>query len=155
TGESNELRRHGRGIFLVLATGAGAPALAAAVAGALLAGNGVALLVDERGEAPAQTLLAALPASAPVRIAGRADAQLGAWLATTELAGVVVAGEGEVALSRALQRRLAERPGAILPLIEAAEALDPRQLYRFAAEQTLTINTAAAGGNAALLAGLH
>jgi delta 1-pyrroline-5-carboxylate dehydrogenase len=29
----------------------------------------------------------------------------------------------------------------------------PLYLYRFCAEQTLTINTAAAGGNAALLAG--
>ncbi|MEP7297954.1 MAG: L-glutamate gamma-semialdehyde dehydrogenase [Burkholderiales bacterium] len=31
----------------------------------------------------------------------------------------------------------------------------PHYLYRFCAEQTLTINTAAAGGNAALLAGIH
>ena len=31
----------------------------------------------------------------------------------------------------------------------------PHYLYRFCAEQTLTINTAAAGGNAALLAGGH
>ena len=31
----------------------------------------------------------------------------------------------------------------------------PHYLYRFCAEQTLTINTAAAGGNAALLAGSH
>jgi RHH-type proline utilization regulon transcriptional repressor/proline dehydrogenase/delta 1-pyrroline-5-carboxylate dehydrogenase len=31
----------------------------------------------------------------------------------------------------------------------------PHYLYRFCTEQTLTINTAAAGGNAALLAGLH
>lgn len=31
----------------------------------------------------------------------------------------------------------------------------PHYLYRFCAEQTLTINTAAAGGNAALLASLH
>ena len=30
----------------------------------------------------------------------------------------------------------------------------PHYLYRFCAEQTVTINTAAAGGNAALLAGL-
>ena len=30
----------------------------------------------------------------------------------------------------------------------------PHYLYRFCAEQTLTVNTAAAGGNAALLAGL-
>jgi RHH-type proline utilization regulon transcriptional repressor/proline dehydrogenase/delta 1-pyrroline-5-carboxylate dehydrogenase len=31
----------------------------------------------------------------------------------------------------------------------------PHYLYRFCAEQAVTINTAAAGGNAALLAGLH
>ena len=31
----------------------------------------------------------------------------------------------------------------------------PHYLYRFCAEQTVTINTAAAGGNAALLAGLQ
>ena len=31
----------------------------------------------------------------------------------------------------------------------------PHYLYRFCAEQTLTINTAAAGGNVALLSGLH
>jgi delta 1-pyrroline-5-carboxylate dehydrogenase len=30
----------------------------------------------------------------------------------------------------------------------------PHYLYRFCAEQTVTINTAAAGGNAELLAGL-
>ena len=48
---------------------------------------------------------------------------------------------------------VAQRPGAIIPVIGAASATDPRQLYRFCAEQTLTVNTAAAGGNAALLAG--
>ena len=31
----------------------------------------------------------------------------------------------------------------------------PHYLFRFCAEQVVTINTAAAGGNAALLAGLH
>ena len=39
-------------------------------------------------------------------------------------------------------------------MITADEALDSTQRYRFCAEQTLTINTAAAGGNAALLAGV-
>ena len=52
-----------------------------------------------------------------------------------------------------VQRLLSARPGAILPLI--LSAADPSQAYRFSAEQTLTINTAAAGGNAALLAGEH
>ena len=31
----------------------------------------------------------------------------------------------------------------------------PHYLYRFCAEQTVTVNTTAAGGNAALLAGVH
>ena len=31
----------------------------------------------------------------------------------------------------------------------------PHYLYRFCAEQTVTVNTTAAGGNAALLAGMH
>ena len=39
--------------------------------------------------------------------------------------------------------------------LSLAEASRPLDLYRFCAEQTVTINTAAAGGNAALLAGLH
>ena len=55
--------------------------------------------------------------------------------------------------ARALAQALATRPGAILPLVVAAGHV--RQLYRFTAEQTLTVNTAAAGGNAALLAGVH
>ena len=83
-------------------------------------------------------------------IRDRAHALLGA----PALAGVVVAAN-DIALARAVLRRLAERTGAILPLVTAADAANPRQQYRFAAEQTLTINTAAAGGNAALLAGLH
>ncbi|WP_141287339.1 hypothetical protein, partial [Ideonella azotifigens] len=53
-----------------------------------------------------------------------------------------------------LAHQLAAQPGAILPLLSLTEATSPRQLYRFCAEQTLTVNTAAAGGNAALLAGL-
>ena len=152
TGESNELRRHGRGIFLVLGAGATPPALAAAVAGALLAGNSVALLVDEAGEAAARALQVALPGA--LRLAGRQQG-LADWLAPAELAGVVLANGAATELGRELQRRLATRAGAILPLIGAVEAQDPRQLYRYAAEQTLTINTAAAGGNAALLAGGH
>ena len=53
------------------------------------------------------------------------------------------------------QRELAGRDGAILPVVPMMELADARQLYRLVAEQTLTINTAAAGGNAALLAGVH
>ncbi len=40
-----------------------------------------------------------------------------------------------------------------LQLAAAAKAGGSHYLYRFCAEQTVTVNTAAAGGNAALLAG--
>jgi RHH-type proline utilization regulon transcriptional repressor/proline dehydrogenase/delta 1-pyrroline-5-carboxylate dehydrogenase len=153
TGESNELRRHARGVFLVLGAGAGEADLAAALAAPLLAGNSVALLADAAGEALARRLQAELPLGV-LRLGGAQDS-LGCWLAPAGLAGVVLARAGDAELQRTLRQQLAERPGAILPLIAAAEARDPRQLYRFAAEQTLTINTAAAGGNAALLAGVH
>ena len=59
---------------------------------------------------------------------------------------------GDAPLERLVQRALASRDGAILPLVSGAEALLPQRLWRFCAEQTLTINTAAAGGNAELLA---
>jgi RHH-type transcriptional regulator, proline utilization regulon repressor / proline dehydrogenase / delta 1-pyrroline-5-carboxylate dehydrogenase len=55
------------------------------------------------------------------------------------------------ALAPAVHRALAARCGAIVPLIDGPAA---GELYRLVAEQTLTVNTAAAGGNAALLAGL-
>jgi RHH-type proline utilization regulon transcriptional repressor/proline dehydrogenase/delta 1-pyrroline-5-carboxylate dehydrogenase len=77
-----------------------------------------------------------------------------ALLQHPQLAGVCIAAAGNGS-ARALVQALAERKGAILPLISAAEAANPQHQYRFAAEQTLTINTAAAGGNAALLAGVH
>jgi RHH-type proline utilization regulon transcriptional repressor/proline dehydrogenase/delta 1-pyrroline-5-carboxylate dehydrogenase len=79
------------------------------------------------------------------------DASLDAVLADAALAGVCVLDDTQV---RPLWRRIAQRPGPILPVVTRDEVLDPTQAYRFCAEQTLTINTAAAGGNAALLAGV-
>ena len=88
-------------------------------------------------------------------------------VAAPQLAGVCVATDGaaaDVAVDAPadalvdwaqLATAVAQRPGAILPIVSAAAATDARQLYRFCTEQTLTINTAAAGGNAALLAGSH
>jgi RHH-type proline utilization regulon transcriptional repressor/proline dehydrogenase/delta 1-pyrroline-5-carboxylate dehydrogenase len=127
------------------------------VGSALLAGNSLALLVDAASAPAARTLVQALQqAGVPAQALqlGEGLDGLDAWLASEALAGVVLAG-GDAAQAGALQRQLAQRRGAILPLIAVDEACCPRQLYRFAAEQTLTINTAAAGGNAALLAGGH
>ena len=145
TGESNTLRHHARGVFAVL--GRGEAGLAAAVS-ALLAGNSAIWLGgDERTR---QALLrAGLPANALTLLP---DAVLPRLLAATHLAGVALA-SSDPALAHPLALALAARPGAILPLVTAAG--HSRQLYRFTAEQTLTVNTAAAGGNAALLAGVH
>jgi RHH-type proline utilization regulon transcriptional repressor/proline dehydrogenase/delta 1-pyrroline-5-carboxylate dehydrogenase len=73
-------------------------------------------------------------------------------VADPRLAGLAIAAD-EDALARVAAGRLAQREGAILPLVTAAEIADDAQRFRFCAEQTITINTAAAGGNAALLAG--
>ncbi|MDT9001632.1 aldehyde dehydrogenase family protein [Paucibacter sp. APW11] len=154
TGESNELRLHGRGVIAVLAQGATPAEIHAAIAAAVVAGNAVVLLGADNSERLREVWLrAGLPAALLSLQPGDNGTQ-NALLADARLAGVCLAGAANSS-GRAVLRQLVARPGAILPLISAAEVANPRQQYRFAAEQTLTINTAAAGGNAALLAGLH
>jgi RHH-type proline utilization regulon transcriptional repressor/proline dehydrogenase/delta 1-pyrroline-5-carboxylate dehydrogenase len=138
TGEANTLRHHARGVFLVLGRGDAG----------LTAGNSVVWLGG--AEQPRQALLqAGLPAAALTLLP---DSALAGLLAAPQLAGVALA-SSDAAAAHALAQALAARSGAIVPLVTAAG--HAQQLYRFAAEQTLTVNTAAAGGNAALLAGLH
>ncbi|CAN5196170.1 bifunctional proline dehydrogenase/L-glutamate gamma-semialdehyde dehydrogenase PutA [soil metagenome] len=143
TGESNTLRQHARGLIAVV--GGGAAGLAA-VQAALRAGNAIAWVVAASDEAEARQ---AKPTDAVTLVP---EAALDTLIAHPALAGVAMA-HADTVLARRIQRLLTARPGAILPLILAAA--DPSQAFRFSAEQTLTINTAAAGGNAALLAGGH
>lgn len=156
TGESNELRLHARGVFACIAMGASEAELAAALAGALLAGNSVALVASVNGGQALATRLAqafsaaGLPQDALVVLPAAAAEVL---LEQPGLDGVCIAAAHARDAARAASRKLAARSGAILPLLGAAEVNDTRRLFRFCAEQTLTINTAAAGGNAALLAG--
>ena len=149
TGESNTLRLHPRGIFAVLARDASDADTRAALAAALVAGNGVALVGAANGHALRTAFVAAGVPDAAITL-WPADAAAG-LLAHAELAGVCLAAPGAQA-ARAVTRALAARGGAILPLITRAELQGPNRLGRFCAEQTLTINTAAAGGNAELLA---
>jgi RHH-type proline utilization regulon transcriptional repressor/proline dehydrogenase/delta 1-pyrroline-5-carboxylate dehydrogenase len=150
TGESNTLRLHARGVFALLAQGAQAADVAVATAAALLAGNGVAVVGSINGNALRTAFVdAGVPASAIEAMPLDAVASL---LAQPSLAGVCVLAADEQT-TRAAARALAERDGAIVPLIRAGEARRAAMLWRFCAEQTLTINTAAAGGNAELLAG--
>jgi RHH-type proline utilization regulon transcriptional repressor/proline dehydrogenase/delta 1-pyrroline-5-carboxylate dehydrogenase len=154
TGESNELRLQGRGLFAVV--GGGQPPafeLAGALAAALVTGNTVAWVAEPAALAEAKPWLDPLQAGLPAHtlglLAGSFDGLGTAVVADGRLAGVCAT--SAEALPR-VARQLAAQAGAIVPLLALAEAASPRNLYRFCAEQTLTINTAAAGGNAALLA---
>jgi RHH-type proline utilization regulon transcriptional repressor/proline dehydrogenase/delta 1-pyrroline-5-carboxylate dehydrogenase len=158
TGESNELRLHGRGVFAFVGDAA-APAavLAAAVAAALVAGNAVAWVGEDTLLKQSQPWLdalrqAGLPADALRTLTGSFDTLGTALVADARIAGMCALDDARLP---ALARQLAAQEGAIIPLLSLAEAARPLNLYRFCAEQTVTINTAAAGGNAALLAGLR
>ncbi len=149
TGESNTLRLHARGVFALLAQGTVEVDTAVALAAALVTGNSVALVGAEAGEAlRAAFVEAGVPAGAiallPAQVTGSLLAQR--WLAGVCVMASTACDCGPVA------RALAEREGAILPLVTGAEARRSDRLWRFCAEQTLTVNTAAAGGNAELLA---
>ena len=136
TGESNRLASHPRGKVLCLGPTAGA---ALAQAGeALKAGNAV--------------LLVAPGASAPELERGGSVAALDGVLEPAALARLegfdaVASYAGGVAL-RAIRRALAAREGALIPLIA-----EPGQGARYALERHVCVDTTAAGGNAALLAG--
>ncbi len=160
TGERNELHLHGRGVFAVLASDSARPQVVAQqLAAALVAGNAAVLI------GPAETWMKAL--STALRQAGLPpellvflphDAStLTALLQQPELAGVALDSVADVAW---VCRKLASRAGAIVPLVvggvEPADNTSDvgagRLLLRFVAEQTVTVNTAAAGGNVDLLA---
>lgn len=62
---------------------------------------------------------------------------------------------GERADLAGLVRRIAERDGPILTILSIPTASDPEAGYELSdlfAERTVSINTAAAGGNASLMA---
>jgi len=73
---------------------------------------------------------------------------LGAAWKTPRVSGVAYSGPRDNA--RALNREIAARDGGILQFVWR-DAIDPHLALRFVTERTLTINTAAIGGNADLL----
>jgi RHH-type proline utilization regulon transcriptional repressor/proline dehydrogenase/delta 1-pyrroline-5-carboxylate dehydrogenase len=91
---------------------------------------------------PANALLAQLssPAADFVQIGTDAD----------DLALALHAGSPETL--RALMSRLAERPGPIISVLTAQRGDAPYDLTRLCTERSLSVNTAAAGGNASLMA---
>jgi RHH-type proline utilization regulon transcriptional repressor/proline dehydrogenase/delta 1-pyrroline-5-carboxylate dehydrogenase len=137
-GESNELRLHARG--LLRGTGRTATALLGQLAAALATGN--ALQVDQRKLAV--ELLAALPP--PLRACVRLDAPG----CQAVLVDALDAAEHATWLQQ-MHHDLAAAEGPIVPVI-SADPVDGYPLHQLLTEQTVTINTAAVGGDARLLA---
>ncbi len=151
TGELNELEVLGRGVFACLAgEGASLAEVVGQAAAALGAGNAVVAVPPDpetarvlgglvRAGVPAEVLQIVEAAEAP---------DLLGLAAAAPIDGIAYAGPAETTL--ALNRVLAERPGAILPLIVAGSP-DASGPDRFATEKSLSVNTTASGGNATLM----
>ncbi|ENO96453.1 bifunctional proline dehydrogenase/pyrroline-5-carboxylate dehydrogenase, partial [Thauera phenylacetica B4P] len=135
TGEDDSLRFTARGTIAGVADSAAA--VLHQVMAALASGNHL-LLADT---AAARKVQAALPDT--VRGQVRVDA---AWFDKT-LGAVLF--DGSETEADALRVRVASRTGPILQLLQPTPDYD---LSRLVHERTLSINTAAAGGNASLMA---
>jgi RHH-type proline utilization regulon transcriptional repressor/proline dehydrogenase/delta 1-pyrroline-5-carboxylate dehydrogenase len=151
TGESNELRLHPRGVWGCIVTQAHGATQRQWLA-ALACGNSVLVALPSAARDQAAGVLAywheaGLPAGALHLLDGPFEEAAAALADDPRIAGLLC----EPAATAALRRRVAARQGAIVPVIGGDVGA---ALWRLAVEQTLTINTAAAGGNAALLAGV-
>ena len=160
TGERNELSLHGRGVFLCV-TAAGGPfgAYIGQIAAALAAGNAVLATpvpATPRAAAGAVRLLrrAGIPLPVLRLVSGGATGLDPRLLAEPGIDGVGFTGPAGTA--RAINRALAARDGPIVPLVARRGVPPPgecaRYLLRFATERTVSVDTTAAGGNAALMA---
>ena len=153
TGESNSLLFEARGVLacVVDANDSIARSLVAASA-TLLSGNAVLLLCEAGALQALQTACAMISSAGfpqeAVALVPFADlAVLEEIIREAPIAGVVTAESG--AFSPIVRRSLASREGGILPLID--EPFGPNYLARFFYEKTISVNTAAAGGNTDLL----
>ncbi len=134
TGESNRLHFVPRGA--VLCRAGSEAALLAQLAAALATGN-----------TPLLPAAAPLPPDLPAAVTRHLR-----QLAPGERAAcVAVLAEGEAEALAAIRRELAARDGALVPVIGPDPASGRYPLHRLCGERVLTVNTAAAGGNAALM----
>ncbi len=121
TGESNELHLHGRGVFVCISPWNFPLAIfAGQVAAALVAGNAVAAKPAEQTPAVAQRFVALLreagvPTAALALLHGPGETVGAALVADARTAGVCFTGSTGVA--KIINRALAAKDGAIVPLI--------------------------------------
>lgn len=147
TGELNRYQLLPRGV--VWAQPQSAAGLLHQLAAALASGNPLWLQAPSAASPVAQ-VLAALPAEVLAYVEQRAPAQI---LSAAALGAVLFEGDGD-ALQR-LAAQVAQRPGALLRIESLSSAqLADGTLYDVSAlmhEQSISTNTAAAGGNAQLM----
>ncbi len=121
TGESNELHLHGRGVFVCISPWNFPLAIfAGQVAAALVAGNTVAAKPAEQTPAIAQRFIellhaAGVPSDALALLHGPGETVGAALVTDARTAGVCFTGSTQVA--KVINRTLASRDGAIVPLI--------------------------------------
>jgi RHH-type transcriptional regulator, proline utilization regulon repressor / proline dehydrogenase / delta 1-pyrroline-5-carboxylate dehydrogenase len=128
TGESNELRLHGRGVFVCISPWNFPLAIfAGQVVAALVAGNTVAAKPAEQTPAVAAAFVellheAGLPRDAVALLHGTGETVGAALVAHASNAGVCFTGSTQVA--KIIQRTLAAGDGAIVPLIAETGGLN-------------------------------
>lgn len=121
TGESNELRLHGRGVFVCISPWNFPLAIfTGQVAAALVAGNSVAAKPAEQTPAVAARMVALLhgagvPDDALALLHGPGETTGAALVADARTAGVCFT--GSTAVAKIINRTLAAKDGAIVPLI--------------------------------------
>jgi len=138
TGESNALRLRGRGVILCLG---GDESFCDQLAKALAAGNLIiadTARIDRVGDAMKNS------GADVIRTINLTDGTPRSLLLDERINAVAF--DGSTAASESLARILADRDGAIIPLLSSHDAP-----HRYAVERTLTINTTAAGGDVRLL----
>lgn len=135
TGERNTLTFAPRGIVLCAATTVAG--LLNQVAAALATGNDIVVSAETA---------ALLPPGLPQEVRAAINVVKQQELATAPLQIALV----DSAWGISVVPVLAERDGALVPVIETAEA-DPIPLWRLVAEHAVCVNTTAAGGNASLM----
>lgn len=140
TGELNRLTVEPRGSFICRRDGGDETHHRAYIAMALLAGNTV-IICGENADALCAAAIGSGVASEAVSAQDYNEA-----LAASRLSGVTYIGEDV----RAINRDLAARDGGIVQLVWD-DPVNAALLHRFVTERTVTINTAAIGGNADLL----
>jgi len=139
TGESNRLSMNAVGVLVCL-QGEDTAQWVASVIQCLALGNAVIAIGQDDFPAPLANLLSQFPASFLV-----GKLATGEYTSLQRIAGVTCT--GNEAQLRSLRQALAQRDGAILPLVTSTHDISP-----LVEETTLCIDTTAAGGNASLLA---